>query len=94
MKRFTVCAQRVATKRDHRADRPAAERPDDRSNLIVPTDYFETSLTNLVFCYRSGDLVSLHLDFPGFPVVGARSTIEDNEASMSAKCTKRMVQYG
>jgi hypothetical protein len=36
---------------------------------VVPTDYLKTSLANLVFCYRSGDLVLLHLDFAGLSVV-------------------------
>ena len=67
-------------------------RPIDKT--VVPTDYFKTSLTNLVFCYRSGDLVLLHLDFTGLSVVRPRSAIEDNESSICAKCSKRMVQYG
>jgi len=43
--------------------RSLSSRPIDKT--VVPTDYFKTSLANLVFCYRRGDLVLLHLDFTG-----------------------------
>ena len=55
-------------------------RPIDET--VVSTEYFKTSLANLVFRYRSGNLVLLHLDFTGLAVVRPRSTIEDNESSI------------
>jgi hypothetical protein len=63
--------------------RPVARALSSRKidKMVVPTDYFKTALVNLVFCYRSGDLVSLHLDFTGLSVVRSRSAIEDNESS-------------
>jgi hypothetical protein len=57
-----------------------SSRPIDKT--VVPTDYFKTSLTNLVFCYRGGDLVLLHLDFTGLwkrriTPIGANTTLQD-----------------
>ena len=60
--------------------RPFSGRPIDKA--VVLTDYLKTSLANLVFYYRSGDLVLLHLDFAGLSVVVARSSIEDDEPSI------------
>ena len=50
---------------------PVARALNSRSidETVVPTDYFKTSLANLVFCYRSGNLVLLRLDFTGLSVV-------------------------
>jgi len=50
---------------------PVARALNSRSidKTVVPTDYFKTALANLVFCYRSGDLVLLQLDFTGLSVV-------------------------
>jgi hypothetical protein len=47
--------------------RSLGSRPIDKT--VIPTDYFKTSLANLVFYYRSGDLVLLHLDFTGLSTV-------------------------
>ena len=40
--------------------RALSSRPIDE--MAVTTEYFKTSLANLIFCYRSGNLVLLHLD--------------------------------
>jgi len=66
--RVTVCEQRLATTRDHpgRSPRALNSRPIDET--VVPAEYFKASLANLVFCYRSGNLVLLHLDFTGLYV--------------------------
>jgi hypothetical protein len=45
--------------------RSLSSRPIEKT--VVSTDYFKTSLANLLFCYRRGDLVLLHLDFTGLP---------------------------
>jgi hypothetical protein len=51
------------------------------NKMVVPTDYLETCLPDLVLGYRSSDLVSLNLDFARLFLVIARSTIKDDEPS-------------
>ena len=62
--------------------------------MVVPTDYFKTCSANLVFCYRGGDLVLLHLDFTRLPVERPRPAIEDNESPTRANRAKGMMQHG
>jgi hypothetical protein len=51
--------------------RPVASLLRSRSidKTVIPTDDLKTSLLNLVFRYRSGNLVFLHLDLTGLSAV-------------------------